>query len=78
MTLGFQGISIDLSGAYQCKLYNRFTKQWQTVHADFSKTSLQNIMGLSLPVIALHTLLDYKKILGRTVDLIDIEQIEKF
>lgn len=34
-------------------------------------------MGLSVTVIALHTLLDYKKILGRPMDLVDIEQIEK-
>src|SRR3990167_1274235 len=52
MTLNYYGQKIDLSGAYEAKIYNRQTNIWEKLNTYFSRANYINIYGLSLPIIA--------------------------
>lgn len=75
MTLNYHGQQIDLSGASHTKICNRATKKWQDLPANFSTAEIKTLFDVDVPVIAKNELLQYKKIIARPVDLIDIEQI---
>jgi len=77
MTLNYHGQEIDLSGAYQTKIYDHKNKRWVSLTTDFSKVNSMNIDGLKLPVIERRELIAYKKILSRPVDLLDLEYLEE-
>lgn len=76
MTLNYQGQEIDLSGAYNTKVYNKKKKVWEKIITDFSKVKYIDIYGLTLPVIGREELIAYKKILARPVDVLDLEHLE--
>ena len=46
MTLNYQDQVIDLSGAYDTKIFNEKTGSWQAISDDLSKAWPQNIFGL--------------------------------
>ena len=75
MTLNYQGQEIDLGGAYQTNIFNEATGQWQSITEDLSKAVIHDVMGIKAPVIPRETLLAYKKVLSREVDLIDVAEI---
>ncbi len=77
MTLDYHGQIIDLSGAYQTKIFNAEAKQWQGLSEDLSKASLIDLFGVKLPVIPLNVLRTYKMALSRDVDIQDIQEINK-
>jgi hypothetical protein len=76
MTLNHYGQVIDISGAHQTKIFNKKTHEWHQISTNFSKTELIEILGVKIPVIPREELLGYKKILSRSVDLVDVEAIE--
>ena len=75
MTINYHGQLIDLCGAFQVKIYNKNTNEWKNLSANFRTAEIKNIFGIDVPVIAKSELIDYKKSIGRPVDLIDIEQM---
>lgn len=77
MTLTYEGQDIDLSGADDTHIWNEQTKSWVKLTENLKKVPIKNVFGLPLPVIPYPSLINYKKMLARDVDLIDIEQIEK-
>jgi transcriptional regulator len=77
MTLNHHGQFIDISGAYQTKIFNHSVKKWHSILTDFSKALLVELFELNVPIISQKELLDYKKILARPVDLVDIKEIEE-
>jgi len=77
MTLNYNGQIIDLSGAYNTKIYNKKDGTWVKLNTDFSKVNYLDIYGVRIPVIGCKELIAYKKILARPVDLIDVEYLEK-
>jgi hypothetical protein len=77
MTLNYKGQLIDLSGAFGTKICNKFTNEWQDYPADFSKVEIKKCFDIDVPVISKNELLFYKKVISRSVDLIDVEQIEE-
>ncbi len=76
ITLNHYGQVIDISGAYQTKIFNQETQEWCQISTNFLNSELIEIFGLKVPVISREELLAYKKILARTVDLVDIEAIK--
>lgn len=76
MTLNYEGQLIDLSGADTTFIFSEKTQGWVKLVEDFTQASNKTIFGLSLPVIPRLSLIQYKTILARDVDLIDIEQIK--
>lgn len=77
MTLNYQGQEIDLSDADSTHIFNEKTAEWIKLNEDLRTASMKKVLGLDMPVISLQSLIYYKKILAREVDLIDISQIEK-
>jgi len=49
---------------------------WYELQTDFSKSVLKSYWGVEVPVISISSLIAYKRILGREVDLIDIQELE--
>ena len=78
MTLNYHGQEIDLSGANSTYIFNDNNQEWIKLSDDLTKISMQNIYGLVLPVISYVDLVNYKKILARNVDIIDINQMENY
>ncbi len=76
MTLNYQGQDIDLSGADQTSIFDDKTNQWIKVIEDLPNATIKTVFELQLPVIPYEKLINYKKILSREVDLIDIQQLE--
>jgi hypothetical protein len=76
MRLKYQGQPIDLGGAYRAKVFDKTLQQWVAVPADFSKAEHRSIFGRIVPIVARELLLDYKRKLGREVDLLDIAHLE--
>lgn len=74
--LNYHGQEIDISGAYNAKIYDKVEKSWKAIITDFSKVEYKMIYGLDLPVIGKAELIAYKRILARPVDLMDIEYLE--
>jgi len=75
MTLDYQGIPIDVGGAYQTRVYDKSNSVWISAPADFSKLKIVNLHGLDIPVVAKSDLVEYKKALARDVDREDIRQL---
>jgi hypothetical protein len=65
ITLNYNGQLIDLSGAFNTKIFNNKTLEWEMCHVDFSKTKIKNCFDLDVPVISKDELLFYKNIIAR-------------
>lgn len=76
MTLNYQGQEIDLSGADQTNIFDEKTNKWIKLIEDLPNAPIKTVFELQLPVIPYDKLINYKKILSREVDLIDIQQLE--
>jgi hypothetical protein len=77
MSLSYNGQEIDICGAYQLKMRNKLNSKWESIHTDFEKVSYIDFEGLNLPVISRDELIAYKKLLGRPVDILDVDWLEK-
>lgn len=75
MTLNYQGVAIDLGGAYQTLIFNKQKQQWVNVKTNLNTAVKMNVAGISANIVCRDDLLAYKKDLARDVDLIDINQI---
>jgi hypothetical protein len=77
MTLSYEGQDIDLSGALEAKIFDRSKGNWISVKDDFSHPTAMDAYDIPVPVISKEALIKYKKMLGREIDMIDVEQLEK-
>ena len=77
ITLTYMGQDIDIAGAYEKKNFDKNKKIWVNVPSDLSKSVYIDVYGLKVPVILKDQLIDYKKIIARDVDLIDVEFLSK-
>ena len=75
MTLCYEGQDIDIGGAYTARMFDRNTKEWISLKTDFSRTTPIEVYGLRIPVMKREDLVAYKKMLGREVDQVDLEQM---
>ena len=75
MTLDYEGQEIDLAGLGTGRLYDSTKEVWVSDDVDLSKAERREIFGVKVPVINKEMLIDYKRQLGRDVDLEDIKQI---
>jgi hypothetical protein len=77
MTLKYRGQEIDLYGTDKTKLYDRKHKKWTKDKTYFKKSMMKSVYGIKIPVIPKKELMEYKKILGRKVDLADVKALTK-
>lgn len=77
LTLEYHGQKIDLSSDENAKIYNSITKQWQDCKTNYADCEQYEIFDLVVPVIRRQELIEYKKMIGRLIDMEDIEAIIK-
>lgn len=70
---GDQKIEIGL--AQHTKIQSSVDGSWHQLEIDLSKSVTKTYQGIELQVIPVHMLVEYKRILGREVDLIDVQQL---
>ncbi|EPJ2749179.1 nucleotidyltransferase domain-containing protein [Vibrio parahaemolyticus] len=66
---------IEIGLAQHTKIQSSADGSWHQLEIDFSKSVTKTYQGIELQVIPIHSLVEYKRILGREVDLIDVQQL---
>ncbi|MEH0673083.1 nucleotidyltransferase domain-containing protein [Vibrio owensii] len=66
---------IEIGLAQHTKIQSSLDGSWHQLEIDFSKSVTKIYQGIELQVIPVDKLLEYKRILGREVDLIDVQQL---
>ena len=74
MTLEYKKQEIDIA-SFEAKLFNKKTKQWINRPGKFNDSNLKNVFGLDVLVEKKRSLIKYKKILSRDVDIKDVKQL---
>ena len=69
-----QKIEIGLSPG--TKILNTSSQQWVSLDVDLAESVQRDFHGLALPVININSLIEYKRVLNREVDRIDIRELE--
>ena len=77
ITLKINNISINISPVERCFLGKVGKKKVLINASNLSKTKIIYLDGIKIPVIKKKELINYKKILSRKTDIIDIKQISK-
>lgn len=75
MTLEYKGQLIDICGAFQVRIVDHITKRWVYAKTTFKNDEQKELFGIKVPVMNRSELLDYKRKLGREVDLQDIKAL---
>jgi len=73
--LVYQNQKIEIGLAQSTKIQSALDGSWHPLEINFSESVLKDYQGIELPVIPVHRLVEYKRILGREVDLIDIQAL---
>lgn len=76
LTLRRSGQEIDVFGCERQLLFCKKKKEWVKSPTCVSCAVRKNIFGLVVPVITKDALIRYKSIIGRRVDLLDLEALE--
>ncbi|KLN66071.1 nucleotidyltransferase domain-containing protein [Vibrio sp. VPAP30] len=66
---------IEIGLAQRTKIQSSQDGSWHQLEIDFSQSVTKIYQGIALQVIPVHKLVEYKQILGREVDLIDVQQL---
>ena len=75
MSLRYEGQDIDICGAYKDKIFDHEKNEWVLEKENLEDVDIEKVFGRSVPVMQLARLLEYKKKLGRDVDIEDIRQL---
>ncbi|EHH2510288.1 MazG-related protein [Vibrio parahaemolyticus] len=73
--LVYRNQKIEIGLAQNTKIQSSVDGSWHQLEVDFSKSVVKSYQGIELRVIPVHQLVEYKRLLGREVDLIDIQQL---
>lgn len=66
---------IELAAAETARFYDRVGQVWTDADIDFDAGEMCDLRGVTIAVMPKKKLVDYKRRLGREVDLMDIEQM---
>ena len=70
-----QNQKIEIGLSKNTKIQSALDGSWHELEIHFSESVVKHYQGIELPVIPVHHLVEYKRILGREVDLIDIQEL---
>ena len=73
--LVYQNQKIEIGLSQNTKIQSALDSSWYQLEIDYSASVEKDYRGIVLPVIPVHHLVEYKRILGREVDLIDIQEL---
>lgn len=74
MTLEINGVLVDISQGEDCSMKDK-VGNWIKMDTDLSHPTLVNFEGMELTVESKEELTNYKKVLGRDTDLVDIQEV---
>lgn len=77
MALRYKNQKIDIAGRNTISFFSEKEQKWIPAHRDLTEATFMEVYGLTVPVIPKDKLIAYKKRLGREVDLLDIENLER-
>jgi hypothetical protein len=75
LTLSYEGQDIDICGAYEAKVFDQAQGQWMDIKDDFSTANKLTVYEIDVPIMNKGELIEYKTMLGREVDKIDVAQM---
>jgi len=75
VNLRYSGQDIDVGNGSNTKIFDDENERWFEISLDYSNPTMKELLGLRVPVIPKAKLIEYKGILGRMVDAIDIRAI---
>ncbi|EII3117751.1 MazG-related protein [Vibrio parahaemolyticus] len=73
--LVYRDQKIEIGLAQSTQIQSSLDGSWHQLEIDFSKSIVKRYQGIELQVIPVHQLVEYKRTLGREVDLVDIQQL---
>ncbi|WP_231872588.1 MazG-related protein [Marinomonas gallaica] len=73
--LVYQDQKIEIGLSQNTKIQSALDGLWYELRIDFSESVVKLYQCIEVPVIPVHRLVEYKRILGREVDLIDIQEL---
>ncbi|HBC3864338.1 MazG-related protein [Vibrio parahaemolyticus] len=73
--LVYQRQKIEIGLSQHTKIQSHQDSSWHQLEIYFSESVLKDYQGIELPVIPVNRLVEYKRILGREVDQIDIQEL---
>jgi len=74
MALDYGGQRIELGGA-EGRYYDSKAACWRLADIDFERSELREVFGVTTPLMPREQLIEYKRRLGRPVDLVDLEEL---
>lgn len=77
LSLRWRGQDIDLTAAEDIRLFDRSGRVWREVPTDLRLYESHHVYGRRAQVITRAGLIEYKRIIDRPVDRVDIEAIER-
>ena len=75
--LKYKGQEIDICGTDTQKIFNKPKNKWTQKIINLKKSVRKKVYGLSVKVVPLKDLIDYKKRISRKVDIEDVRQLTK-
>ena len=75
LTLSYNGQLIDIGGAHKTKIFNAARVAWERLSVDFAQAEQGSIYGKVVPIIPRSALIQYKSILNRDVDRLDLLEL---
>ena len=75
MTLRYKGQEIDVFGNDSALMFDSKRKKWTKSRARLEGSEMKVVYDLRVPVIPKKELIEYKKALGRSVDISDIKDL---
>lgn len=74
MALDYEGQRIELGGA-EGSYYDNQADCWRSAEVDFERPQVLEVLGVKIPLMPREQLIEYKRRLGRQVDLEDLEDL---
>ncbi|MCG8429030.1 MAG: hypothetical protein MI754_16865 [Chromatiales bacterium] len=72
----YAGVKIEIGRAEGVRILDAKSREWVSLAVDFSRMQLGTVLDIEVPLMMRDDLLRYKAVLGRPVDLQDIEAIK--
>jgi len=72
----YQGVKIEAGSADNVRIFNQISQSWTALELDFSSITSGRVLDTVVPLMPKESLISYKTILGRSVDIEDIIAIE--
>jgi hypothetical protein len=75
MELNYRGIAIEIGETKKTKFIDTKSNKWETFPDGLNESVNKKVFGLIIPVMPKNNLINYKRKLGRKIDIKDIKEM---